>query len=477
MRSATVRRWLKEVGDSVHAKDVIVEIETEVGLILVEAPISGRLARILIAEGKSGPMESPLAVIDVDGLPGAEQAESGAIAGVVIPIPMPKAGQSMEEGTITRWLVEPGAVLTKGQPIFEIETDKAVMEVDAPESGRLARIVVAEGGVSPVQVPVAYIADTDADVDAFLASLGRPPITGAVDEGKVAPALVKSEDPSAPRMAGVPTPSPTGKDGRVRASPAARKLANERGVDLGRLPLGTGPGGRIMSSDVPLASEGPVSRKKISGMRKAIAKSLVKSKQSIPHFYVRLTIDAGPLLEFYRIRKEETSCSLNDVIVFACARLLKEFPAFRSRLEDEDIVESPQSNIGIAVGIEDGLVVPVLEGAEQMSLAGVASATKRLIASAHEGKVENMGKGSFTITNLGMFGTEEFAAIINPPEAGILAIGAAREGVIVTSGTMKAGKLMTMTLSADHRLVDGMLAAKFLARLKKLLEAPASISG
>jgi pyruvate dehydrogenase E2 component (dihydrolipoamide acetyltransferase) len=214
----------------------------------------------------------------------------------------------------------------------------------------------------------------------------------------------------------------------------------------------------------------------MSGMRRAIARNLLASKQNIPHFYMRLTIDADPMMTFYRAEKAKYPCSVNDVVALACARAIAEFPAFRSRLEGEEVVELPGANVGIAVGLEGGLVVPVLVSAERMNFRQLAAETKRLAEAARKGKIEGLGQGVFTITNLGMFGVEEFSAIINPPEASILAVGAVREDVIVREGAMRPGRVMTMTLSADHRLIDGLLAAKFLARLKELLQAPAALA-
>jgi pyruvate dehydrogenase E2 component (dihydrolipoamide acetyltransferase) len=211
-------------------------------------------------------------------------------------------------------------------------------------------------------------------------------------------------------------------------------------------------------------------------MRKAIARSMLAAKQGIPHFYMKLTIDAGPLHGFYRVEKQKYSCTINDIITLACARVIREFPAFRSRFEQDEIVEFPAASIGVAVGMDEGLVVPVLVGAEQMSLMQVALETQRIIEAARQGKVTAMGQGVFTISNLGGFGVEEFTAIINPPESAVLAVGAIREAVIVKEAGLRPGRVMTMTLSADHRVVDGLMAAKFLGRLKELLEAPESLA-
>ena len=406
-------------------------------------------------------------------------------AGKVIPILMPKAGQSMEEGVIVKWHVQPGAAINKGMVLFEIETDKATLEVEAADSGRLARIVVAESGSSPVLLPVAYLADNDADVDAFIAAQGG----GAAPATTTASAAPAAE--AEKQTVSVSAPAATTETGRVKASPAARKLASERGVDLATVAQGSGPGGRILSTDVPAANAGvakpavaaapPIAqgelpagavRKRMSGMRKAIARNLTLSKTTIPHWYISARINAGPMMAFYKSQKAKIGCSVNDVIVMACAKAIMEFPAMHSRVDGETVIEFPGANIGVAVGMDDGLVVPVVMNAEKLTLEQLGNETKRLANQARAGKIENMGQGIFTISNLGMFGVDDFVAIINPPEAAILAVSAVREDVIVKDGAIKAGQTMNLTLSSDHRLIDGTLGAQFMARLKVLLENP-----
>lgn len=477
--SGTVRQWNVKPGDNVTKGEIVVELDTEEGLLQVEAPLSGRLGQILLRAGQTAPIHAPLAQVeekrgydhgtnDNDNTAGkAANAGENTMKsrGNVVPVLMPKAGQSMEEGTIVQWRVTTGSQIKKGDVIYEIETDKATLEVEATDAGRLARIVVADGGVLAVLQPVAYLADDDADVDAYLAAQGQS-ARGPEATQQPAAAQTGSQMPASSPAA----PATTAPGERPKASPAARKIASRRGVDLTSVTVGSGPAGRIVSTDVPAG--GTTQRRRMSPMRKAIARNLVASKQNIPHFYVRVTVDAAPAVAFYQAQKALFPCSINDLIVMACSRVIQEFPAFRSRVEGDEIVEAPSANIGIAVGMDEGLVVPVLLGAERLSLQQIGSETKRLAAAARSGKIEGMGQGCFTITNLGMFGTEEFAAIINPPEAAILAVGAAREAVVVKDGAMRPGKVMTMTLSADHRVVDGMLAAKFLARLKDLLEKP-----
>ena len=533
MEDGTVVRWLKAEGESVRQGEILLEIETEEATIEIESAQSGTLLKILVPEGRTVPAG---ALIGVLGEPGediraavdkaearqaggeaagpvadrkpqpapAPQAKPAASAGApqaaapkpaapkpaapggaVTPVLMPQAGNTMEEGTIVKWCVGPGDRIAEGDIIFEVETDKATIEVEATDSGRLARIVVPEDETIEVLQPVAYLADNDADVDAYIAAHGDSAATGVTEAAGPAVVETKSAEPQAAPAAPAVSPG-----GRVKASPAARRIAAQRGVDISTVKSGSGPGGRIVSTDVPAApgakpqaaparrraTVGDAVRRPMSRMRRAIARALLASKQTIPHFYVRLTIDADPLMSFYRGQKAKYPCTLNDVIVLACARVMQEFPAFRSQIDGDQIVQAAASNVGIAVGTEEGLIVPVVVGAEGMSLEQLAAESRRIVEAARGGKIEGMGKGLFTITNLGMFGVEEFAGIINPPEAAILAVGAVREEAIVSDGVVRPGRVMTVTLSADHRIVDGLAAAKFLARLKEVLENPSPLA-
>jgi pyruvate dehydrogenase E2 component (dihydrolipoamide acetyltransferase) len=408
----------------------------------------------------------------------------------MIKIIMPQAGQTMEEGSILAWRKKEGEQVQKGEVLLEIETDKANVEVEATEGGVLRKILCPEGATVPVLAPIAILADPAEEITADLeaakeelkALLGsNATLLEALGLTDAEPAAVatptETSKPLQPRtsLETVPSAPPTA----LKASPAARKIAREQGVDLGAIMPGSGPGGRVLSTDIPkapAASSAPGVRRPLTGMRRAIARNLLLSKQTIPHFYMRTTIDAAAMLALYRSEKARYACTLNDVMVLACARILQEFPAFRNRIDGDQVWEVASSGIGIAVGMEDGLRVPVLVGAHRMSLKQVAEESRRIIEAAQRGKLEGVGQGIFTISNLGMFGIEEFAAIINPPEAAILAVGALREDVLVKDGSLRAAKVMTMTLSADHRVVDGLLAAKFLARLKAVLEAPESLA-
>ncbi|MFA6134041.1 MAG: 2-oxo acid dehydrogenase subunit E2 [Phycisphaerae bacterium] len=502
MEDGTIVKWRKAEGQAVAEGEVLLEVETDKATIEVESTHSGTLRKILVPEGETVPVHTPVALIgqpdeaivlgaSVSPIPEHAKPQAAASdtqktaapapaapahppAGVV-PILMPKAGQSVEEAEIVAWHVKVGDRIKAGDIIFDVETDKATIEVEATDAGRISRIVLNAGETAAVLQPVAYLAEDDAAVDAYLASApsAAKPASGptnAAPQAAAATAAVGEVSAQAPAVTS---------GGRVKASPAARKLADQRGIDLSAVGAGKGPGGRILSSDVPTQAparvapvSGEVVRRRMSPMRKAIARNLLASKQNIPHFYMRATVDAEPMMAFYRSAKAKFACSVNDVVTAACARAIAEFPAFRSRVDKDEIVEFPGANIGIAVGMDDGLVVPVIVAAETMGLQALAARTRQIAESARKGKIEGLGQGVFTITNLGMFGVEEFAAIINPPEASILAVGAVREDVIVSGGAMRPGKVMTMTLSADHRLIDGLLAARFMARLKEILLAP-----
>jgi pyruvate dehydrogenase E2 component (dihydrolipoamide acetyltransferase) len=383
--------------------------------------------------------------------------------------------------------VKLGGAVIIGQIICEVETDKATVEVESTAAGKIAWLA-AEGSVIPVKQPIALLGDAP-----IAQAAAVPPVQ--------APREPETKVLEKPVVTDVPATSIRTDSGRIKASPAARKLAAEKGLDLATIGPGSGPQGRILSTDLAqakpsvkpaaaqqvagakeVAAAGPMGalsggRKTLSKMRKAIAVNLQTSKQTIPHFYVTLTINADPLFTFYRAQKPTTGCTLNDVLLLAVGRVVGEFGAFRSHLEGNDIVEIPAANIGVAVSVPDGLVVPVVLNVHALTLAQVAVQARVVVEAARGGKLENIGKGVFTISNMGMLGVEEFSAIINPPESGILAISAVREAVLVKDGAMRAGRVMTMTLSVDHRVVDGACAAQFVARLRELLENPEKLIG
>lgn len=509
MEEGTVLTWLVAEGDTIAVGQIICEIETDKATIEFEAPDGGRLARIVAGNDQTVAVKEPIALLadndaDADaflnaagvgvaagtavaaaspGSPSAVEAGPAPVGpeGVVVPVLMPQAGNTMEEGTVLAWRVSEGDIVKVGQIICEIETDKATIEFEAPDEGRLARIVAGDDETVAVKEPIAYLADNDADVDAYLAVQAHASDTAAA--GTAPGPQAAAPTAAVVATAGRAAASPTTDGQRIKASPAARRLAGQRGLKLASVGVGSGPGGRILSTDLdravaaqaaPAAEVTPdgAIRRPMSKMRWAIAANLTKSKQTVPHFYCRMTFDAGPLFSFYREQKAETGCTINDVITLACGRVIQEMPVFRSQVQERDLVEFPHANIGIAVGMDEGLVVPVVPAVDEMTLGQLASEARRIVERARSGKLDNIGTGVFTISNLGMFGVEEFAAIINPPEAAILAVSALREEMIVENGEARAGKVMTMTLSTDHRVIDGVAGAKFLARLKEIFLAP-----
>ena len=514
MEEGTILSWKVKEGDTVEVGQVIMEIETDKATMEVEATDAGRVAKIVAGEGDIVVVKKPVAFIaandaDVDAyLGGGAKAASAAKpapkkeakkeekkeenpapakkkqpeskaqpAGQqkgVTPILMPQAGQSMEEGTILSWKVKEGDTIEVGQVIMEIETDKATMEVEAVDAGRIAKIVANEGDIVEVKQPVAYLAEEGVDVE-----VGAEQAPAQKSEKPAPKEKEETKKEAKPEPDKKTQTASTDETGRVKASPAARKAAQDKGIDLTSIGSGSGPRGRIILTDVENADVVPTEAKShsLSKMRKAIARNLTYSKQTIPHFYAKVTVDATALFAAYRKTKEQFKCSVNDFVTAACAKAIRQYPAFRSQFQENEIVEKPAVNIGVAVGTDEGLTVPVVLNADRMKLEQLAARTREVVESARNGKLEGFGQGIFTITNLGMFGTEEFAAIINPPESAILAVGAIREGVIVENGAMRPGRLMTITLSVDHRVIDGILAAQFLKTLKELLEAPEALVG
>ncbi len=478
MEEGTLLSWKIKPGDLVSVGQVIFEIETDKATMDVEAVDAGRVARLVAQEGDIVEVKVPVAYLadndaDVDALLGTSAltavpvtTEPVTVPAGVVPVLMPQAGQSMEEGTLLEWKVQPGDAIEVGQVIFDIETDKATMEVEAVDAGRLARIVAQAGEIVEVKVPVAYLAEDDASVDAYLAVTSSQ--DGIVSGAQVSTSTVSQAAPQVHKT----TASQQG--GRVKTSPAARKLAAQRGVDLAAVTQGSGPGGRILSSDVLTAKVGVVvsADTGLSKMRRAIAQNLLYSKQNIPHFYAKTTVSAGTLYTTYKKTKLQFKCTINDFVIAACAKVIGELEPFRSQYVNDNITVSGQVNIGIAVGIDDGLTVPVVLDADKKSFEDLGTRTREVVEAARNGKLEGVGQGIFTITNLGMFGVEDFQAIINPPESAILAVGALREAAVVENGELKASRVMSLCVSVDHRVIDGVVAAQFLARMKELLEAP-----
>lgn len=400
---------------------------------------------------------------------------------MVTEVIMPKMGQTMEKGKIVRWLKKEGEKVEKGEPLLEIETDKTTIEVEARGSGVLRRILSQEGEEAPIATTIAYIAGEGEPLPEKMTTKTEPSAARAREEAALAA-------PKVGEKRKVETAA------RVRASPLAKRIAEEKGVDLTQV-TGTGPRGRIVKEDVlKYLESGPVAppvreaQKEglqefqvvpMSSMRKAIARKMVDSKTHVPHFYVSTEVDMTEAVEMREnliptFEAEGVRLSFTHLLVKAVSKALEEFPQLNSTLEGETIKQWKDVNIGIAVSLEDGLIVPVLRKANTKTLMEIAVEASQLAARARERRLreEEFYGGTFTISNMGRLEVDSFIAIINVPETAILAVGRMDDKPAVVDGQIVVRKLMTATLSADHRVVDGVLGAKFLQSVKNLLEAP-----
>jgi pyruvate dehydrogenase E2 component (dihydrolipoamide acetyltransferase) len=395
----------------------------------------------------------------------------------------------MTEGVIVSWLKKVGDDIKPGDILAEVETDKATMELENYVKGTLLHIGIPAGGSVPVDALIAIVGAKGEDFSALL--------NGAAPKA-AAPAETKTEV-SAPSEPAVSAPAPvlaaSAEDSRLKASPLAKSVAKEKGIDLSQI-AGSGDNGRIVKKDVEnfvpasntaVAKSAPVALPQIvaqesytevavSQMRKAIARRLSESKHTAPHFYLTMSINMDNTIAARKQMNEfsEVKISVNDIIIKAVAASLRKNPNANSSWLGDKIRYNQHINIGVAVAIEDGLIVPVVKFADNKSIAHISAEVKQLAEKAKTKKLQpNEFEGNtFTISNLGMFGIDEFTAIINPPDACILAVGAAKEAVITENGQMKIAQVMKVTLSCDHRVVDGAVGSAFLATLKDMLENP-----
>jgi len=402
-------------------------------------------------------------------------------------IEMPKLSDTMTEGTLVRWLKKEGDSIKPGDVLAEVETDKATMEMPADEGGILGKIYVAGGGKAAIGAPIAVLVEPgETPPEAPV------PVAAAQAAGPSGPAMPKS---TAARSAGNRPVVST--SGRVKASPLARKVAAERGVDIRKV-NGTGPGGRIVRADVVSAQFAPASvkappairpvagpddkRLPLSGMRTIIADRLLASKTQIPHFYLNIEVDSAPLLALRQEVNASTEktggnkYTVNDFILKAVASAAAEVPAVNASFDGDSIVQFAAVNLSIAIAVEEGLVTPVIRSAHRQSLLEISTAVKDLAMRARGKKLspDEFQGGTITVSNLGAYGIDNFDAIINPPQAAILSIGTSRKVPVVNAaGQIVAGDRMWIGMSCDHRVVDGAVGAQYLAALKKLLENPA----
>ena len=393
-------------------------------------------------------------------------------------VTMPSMGADMTEGTIVKWLKNEGDEVKRGDKLAEIETDKTVVEMECYNDGILKKIIVQEGQAVPVGDLIAYIGDAGDEVPEGSSNA----INNTAPESTNSTETVENQ-----------TPNPSPSIGKVKASPIAKKLATELGVDLTSI-NGSGPGGRITREDVEEASKGSASGDSIQGsedsnsvpltpMRKAIAGVVSKSKSEIPHFYISNIADMSEVIKMRSEFNEKNSVkvSVNDIVLFAVTQALKKFPKFNSSFNDGNLIEHKNINVGMAIALPVGLIVPAVLGCEDKSLTEISDSAKDLASRAKGSgspltQEENNG-ATFSVSNLGMFDIDEFVAIIVPPQSAILSVGKANDEVIVKEGNMVISKIMKMTLSVDHRVNDGAEAAMFLGELKEILETPNQIFG
>jgi pyruvate dehydrogenase E2 component (dihydrolipoamide acetyltransferase) len=398
---------------------------------------------------------------------------------------MPQMGYDMEQGIVVRWIKAEGDQVKRGEPLAEIETDKAVVEMESLAAGVLRKIMAEAGSTVPVGQVIAIVADPEEDIADVVAAAAS------------APAETHTAPQATPVTPAPAAPAPTeqrASAAEIKASPVARRLAQEKGLDLAQV-TGTGPGGRITREDVEtfetagpsvaLAASDPsvdgVERVELSRMRQAIARSTVQSKGQTPHFYITLEIDMEAAMDMRRQINVSSRAnggihvSVNDIVVKAVTEALGKFPALNSFYQDGYIESRPYVNIGIAIALEEGLIVPAIANCESKSLVEISQASRDLVERAREGRLtaEEYAGGTFSISNMGMYDVDSFSAIILPFQSAVLAVASVRRVPVVgDNGQITVGQRMKVTISVDHRVSDGAEGARFLGELKRLLEHP-----
>ena len=533
MEEGTVAKWLKKVGDKVEEGDILAEIETDKATMEFESFHEGTLLHIGIEEGDGAPVDTLLAIIGEDGEdisdllngsattasaaePQAEvkkeettvdnKAETTAAAeipeGVTI-VTMPRLSDTMEEGTVASWLKKVGDEVEEGDILAEIETDKATMEFESFHSGTLLHIGIQEGESAPVDDVLAVIGPAGTNVDAVLkaGASGSGTATEDVPAPEVKAEAVEQKEEAVATVAAV--------DGqRIFASPLAKKMAAEKGIDLSTV-QGSGDHGRIVKRDIenykapaakqvaaeaastveakevaaptvyiPIGEESS-EEKKNSQMRKVIAKRLGESKFTAPHYYLMIEVDMSQAMASRSRINElpDTKVSFNDMVVKACAMALRKHPQINTTWQGDTTKYNHHIHVGVAVAVDDGLVVPVLKFTDQMSLTQIGASVKDLAGRARNKKLTpaEMEGSTFTVSNLGMFGILEFTSIINQPNSAILSVGAIVEKPVVKDGQIVVGHTMKVSLACDHRTVDGATGAQFLQTLRSYLENPVTM--
>ncbi|SOS47438.1 Acetyltransferase component of pyruvate dehydrogenase complex [Tenacibaculum dicentrarchi] len=530
MEEGVVASWLKNVGDRIEEGDILAEIETDKATMEFESFHEGVLLHIGVQEGESAPVDTLLAIIgeqgeditallnggaaasQVEEAPKAETTsnEEVAVKSEVVAMPagaivinMPRLSDTMEEGTVASWLKNVGDKVEEGDILAEIETDKATMEFESFNEGVLLHIGVQEGEAAPVDTLLAIIGKEGTDVATVLDALnsGNTVSTDTKSEEKIA--TKKEETPKEEvKITTTETVTTTTSTGRIFASPLAKKIAKDKGIKLTAI-KGSGENGRIVKKDVenytPAAAkvEAPVAVKteaianfaiageentsevKNSQMRKAIAKALKNSKFDAPHFYLNIEVDMDNAMASRKIINAvpDTKVSFNDMVVKACAMALKKHPNVNTSWTDNTTLFHSHIHIGVAVAVDEGLVVPVVKHTDALSLTQIGASVRDLAGKARNKKIApaEMQGSTFTVSNLGMFGIESFTSIINQPNSAILSVGAIVQKPVVKDGQIVVGNTMKLTLACDHRTVDGAVGAQFLQTLKTFVENPVTM--
>ena len=520
MTEGVVATWLKKVGDTIKSGDILAEIETDKATMEFESFHDGVLLHIGIHEGESAPVDSLLAIIgkqgeDITALLATsntptetkeekvvDETKSVTSSAVEIPagvkvVTMPRLSDTMTTGTVATWLKKVGDTVKEGDILAEIETDKATMEFESFNAGTLLYIGVEEGGSAPVDTILAILGPAGTDVSGIAANykVGVSAESPKAEEKQV----VHSETTVNSQL------STSNTEGRIFVSPLAKKIAHDKGINLAQV-KGSGENGRIVKSDVenyspsaisssqavaeatsavsivkPFVPAGEVFQEEIknSQMRKTIAKRLSESKFTAPHYYLTIELDMDQAIASRNMINglPDTKVSFNDMVIKASAIALKKHLQVNSQWKEEAMVINHHVNIGVAVAVEDGLVVPVLKFADQMSLTQIGATVKDMAGRAKAKKIQpnEMEGSTFTISNLGMFGIQSFTSIINQPNSAILSVGAIIEKPVVKKGQIVVGNTMTVTLACDHRTVDGATGAQFLQTFKAFMENPVTM--
>jgi pyruvate dehydrogenase E2 component (dihydrolipoamide acetyltransferase) len=522
MTEGTVATWLKKVGDKISEGDILAEIETDKATMEFESFNEGTLLYIGIPEGETAPIDSLLAIIgnegeDISNLINGASAESASVSssdtntsssevvtpsvattsaalpeGIIV-VTMPRLSDTMTEGTVATWLKKVGDKISEGDILAEIETDKATMEFESFNEGTLLHIGIPEGGSAPIDSLLAIIGPAGTDVSGVASNFT---VGGAAPVAETKTESPKTEVRATPEVA-------TTTNDRILASPLAKKIASDKGINLAQV-KGSGENGRIVKSDVenftpaatstPKVDSAPATEKaalyvpageivteeiKNSQMRKIIAKRLAESLFTAPHYNLTIEVAMDDAMQSRAMINSlpDTKVSFNDLVIKACATALKKHPKINSQWKDDAITINHHVSIGVAVAVEDGLVVPVLKFTDGMSLSQIGASVRELAGRAKNKKLApaEMEGSTFTVSNLGMFGITEFNSIINQPNSAILSVGAIVEKPVVKNGQIVVGNTMMLSLACDHRTIDGATGAQFLQTLKQYIENPVTM--